>query len=80
MQKHHERDPFSCRQRVQVRVQIRRRIHERTISLRVLGIVLRVLRLEVSIWISKTRVEGVWFSIRFSSFLLYRNCKMLREF
>jgi hypothetical protein len=24
--------------------------------------------------------EGVWFSLRFSSFLLYRNCKRLREF
>ncbi len=24
--------------------------------------------------------KGVWFSIRFSSFLLYRNCKRLREF
>jgi hypothetical protein len=24
--------------------------------------------------------EGVWFPIRFSSFLLYRNCKRLREF
>jgi hypothetical protein len=23
--------------------------------------------------------EGVWFSIRFSSFLLNRNCKRLRE-
>jgi hypothetical protein len=80
MQKPHERDPLSCRQRVQVRVQIRSRIHERTISLRVFSIVLRVLRLEVSIWISKTIEEGVWFSIRFSSFLLYRNCKRLREF
>jgi hypothetical protein len=24
--------------------------------------------------------EGVWFFIRFSSFLLYRNCQRLREF
>ncbi len=24
--------------------------------------------------------KGVWFPIRFSSFLLYRNCKRLREF
>jgi hypothetical protein len=28
----------------------------------------------------KTIGKGVWFSIRFSSFLLYRNCKRLREF
>jgi hypothetical protein len=28
------------------------RIHERTISLRFLGIILRVLRIEVSVWIS----------------------------
>ncbi len=25
-------------------------------------------------------VNGVWVSIRFSAFLLYRNCKRLREF
>jgi hypothetical protein len=30
----------------------RSRIHERTVSLRFLGIILRVLRLEVSVWIS----------------------------
>ncbi len=30
----------------------RSRIHERTISLRSLGIILRVTRLEVSVWIS----------------------------
>jgi hypothetical protein len=24
--------------------------------------------------------EGVWFTIRFSSFLIYRNCKRLSEF
>jgi hypothetical protein len=30
----------------------RSRIHEHTISLRILGIILRVLRLEVSVWIS----------------------------
>ncbi len=47
----------------------RSRIHERTISLRFLGI--SVLRLEVSVWISLTIGNGVWFSIRFSSFLLY---------
>ncbi len=26
------------------------------------------------------KVRGVWISSRFSSFLLYRNCKRLREF
>jgi hypothetical protein len=49
----------------------RSRIHERTTSLRFLGIILIVLRLEVSVWISETIGKGVWFSIRFSSFLLY---------
>jgi hypothetical protein len=34
----------------------------------------------VSAWISLTIGKGVWLSIRFSSFLLYRNCKRLREF
>jgi hypothetical protein len=29
---------------------------------------LRVLRLEVSVWISKTIEKGIWFSIRLSSF------------
>jgi hypothetical protein len=48
--------------------------------LRFLGITLRVLILEVSVWTSKTTGKGVWFSIRFSFFLLYRNCKRLREF
>ncbi len=46
----------------------RRRIHERTISLRFL--ILTVLRLEVSVWISLTIGKGAWFSIRFFSFLL----------
>ncbi len=41
---------------------------------------MRVLRLEVFVWISETIGKGIWFSIRFSSFLLYRNCKRLREF
>ncbi len=59
---------------------IRSRIHERTITLRLLGIILRGLRLEVSVWISKTIGKGVWFYIRFSSVLLYRNCKRLRVF
>jgi hypothetical protein len=63
-----------------VMIGYRTRIHERTITLRFLGIILRVLRLEVSVWISYTIGKGVWFSIRFSSFLLYRNCKRLREF
>jgi hypothetical protein len=49
-----------------------------TITLRFLGIILRVLRLEVSVWISKTIGKGGWFSIRFFFFLLYRNCKRLR--
>ncbi len=49
----------------------RSRIHERIISLGFLGIVLKVLRLEVSVWISQTIGKGVWFSIRFSSCLLY---------
>jgi hypothetical protein len=43
-------------------------IHERTISLRFLGIILKVLRLEASEW---TTGKGVLLSIRFSSFLLY---------
>ncbi len=34
------------------------RIHERTIPLRFLGIILRVLRVEVSVWISKTIGKG----------------------
>ncbi len=65
----------------------RSQIHDRTILLRFLGIILRVLRIEVSVWISQTIGKGVWFSIRFFSFLLYsvqwlnyRNCKRLREF
>jgi hypothetical protein len=48
--------------------------------LRFLGITLRVLRLEVSEWISKTKGKGVWFSMSFPSFLTYRNCKRLCEF
>jgi hypothetical protein len=40
------------------------RIHERTFSLRFLGIILRVLKLEVSVWISQTIGMGVWFFIR----------------
>jgi hypothetical protein len=45
-------------------------IDERTNLLRFLDIILRVLRLEVSVWISETIGKGVWFSIRFSTFLL----------
>ena len=58
----------------------RSRIHERAITLRFLGIILKVLRLEVSAWIILTIGKDVWFSIRFSSFLIYRNFKRLREF
>jgi hypothetical protein len=54
-----------------------------TILLRFQGIILRVLRLEISVWISLTMGNGVWFSIRFSSFLLYREiargCVSLRK-
>jgi hypothetical protein len=41
-----------------------------------MGIILSVLRLEVSVWISETIGKGVWVS----SFLLYINCKRLRKF
>jgi len=47
------------------------RILECTISLRFLDIIFRVLRLEVSVWISLTIGKVVWFSIRFSSLLLF---------
>jgi hypothetical protein len=57
----------------------RSRIHERAITLRFLGI-MKVLRLEVSAWIILTRGKEVWFSIRFPSFLIYRNFKRLHEF
>jgi hypothetical protein len=49
-----------------------------TISLRFLGIILRVLRLEVSVCISSTRDGGIVFYK--VPFLLYRNCKRLRDF
>jgi hypothetical protein len=59
-----------------VEVGNRSRIHERPISLRSLGIILRFLRLEDSVWISW---NGVRFPIRFSPFLLYsvqeRTCR-----
>jgi hypothetical protein len=59
---------------------------ELTISLRCLSIILIVLRLEVSVWISLTEGKGVWLSIQV--FLLSplqcngncRNFKRLREF
>jgi hypothetical protein len=38
---------------------------------RILGTIFGVLRLEVSVWISLTIRKGLWFSPRFSSFLLY---------
>ncbi len=41
---------------------------------------LRILRLDVSVRIFLTIGNTAWFSFRFSSFLLYRNCKKLREF
>ncbi len=34
----------------------------------------------VSVWITWTIEKEVWFSIRFSSCLLYRHCKRLHEF
>jgi hypothetical protein len=40
----------------------------------------KVLIPEVSQWISSTIGKRVWFSISFSSFLLYGNFKRLREF
>jgi hypothetical protein len=50
--------------------QIRSRNHERAILLRFPGIILRGFSdFEVSVWI--TIGKGEWFSIRFSSFLLY---------
>jgi hypothetical protein len=66
------------------RKETRSRLHEHTvhctISLMFLDVILIVLGLEGSEWISYTIGKGVWFSIRFSSFLLHRNCKRLREF
>jgi hypothetical protein len=43
--------------------------------------ILGVLRLEVSVWISQTMEKGAPYGfLRFSSFLLCRNCNKLREF
>ncbi len=39
----------------------RSQIHERTITLRFLGIILRVLRHEVSVWFFLSTRKGVWF-------------------
>jgi len=49
------------------------RMHEHKVKfwLRFLSIILRVLRLDVSVWISKNIGKKVWFSNRFSSLLLY---------
>jgi hypothetical protein len=40
--------------------------------------ILRVLRLGVSVWISYNIGKGVWFSIRFSSILLYFTVEIVR--
>jgi hypothetical protein len=64
------------------RFETRRRIHERTISLRFLVLIWRVLRLEVSVWISKTMGKGVWFFIRFPPFSfteIVRGCVSLKK-
>jgi hypothetical protein len=49
----------------------RSRIHERTISMKFLDIILRVLRLRVLNGFLNIIGKGVWLSIRFSSFFLY---------
>jgi hypothetical protein len=55
----------------------RSRIHERKISLKFLSIILRVLTLEVSVWISKTIMKGVRFGFLSGfppfSFTVYSN-------
>jgi hypothetical protein len=51
-----------------------------TITLRFLSIILRVLRLKVSVVDFLNHREGGMVFIRFSSFLLYRSCKKLHEF
>jgi hypothetical protein len=66
------------------------RVHERTISFRFLGIILRVLRLEVSVWMDflNHREEELYvFLSGFPPFSFYsiqqltsRNCKRLRDF
>ncbi len=53
----------------------RNRIHERTISLRFPGIILGVLRLQVSVWISVTIGKGVWFSF-FLLYSVHSNCTL----
>ncbi len=50
---------------------IRSRIHERTIAFRFLGKILRVFGLEVCmVFLNHWEEGGIWYSIRFSSFLL----------
>jgi hypothetical protein len=62
----------------------RSRIHKRTVSLRFLGINLRVFRLEVSVWISSTIGRGVWFFILgfppFSFTEIVRGCMSLKKY
>ncbi len=58
-------------------VTARSQIHERTISVRFKAVILRVLRLA---FMYGFHTPLGWFSFRFSPFLLYRNCKRLREF
>jgi hypothetical protein len=62
----------------------RSRIHEHTVSLRFLGIILRVFRLEVSVWISSTIGRGVWFFILgfppFSFTEIVRGCVSLKKY
>jgi hypothetical protein len=69
----------NLRREGKMQILCRSRIRERTISLRFPGTILRVLRLEVSVWISYHWERGMVF-YQFSSFLLYRNGKRLREF
>jgi hypothetical protein len=60
----------------------RSQIHEGTISLRCLGIILRVLRLEVSGMDFLNHEEGgmIFYQVfLLSSLLNYKNCKRLRE-
>ncbi len=45
-----------------------------------MGIIVRVLKLEVVVWISYAIGKGGMVSFRFPPLLLYRNCKRLREF
>jgi hypothetical protein len=49
------------------------RIHDYTISLRFLGTIMRVFRLEVSVWIPETIGRGVHQVYLLSSFTVYNN-------